>query len=183
MKHHPRQFQMLAFDGLHGLQGDAEADATPGMYREGMLAAGSVVLLTVGAQYTPLAGAPGEAGGEFRRRRTAQLSDPANVTGIPEAVVFRQDTVVVMTDPDDRVPQGARVIIPEGSLASVVEAAAGSTGVVAPGALVGDGEPTEPPAGTWWMKVKETPAWLKWVVGLAGAGLVVFAGWKILKGR
>ena len=183
MKHHPRQFSMLAFDGLHSLKGDADTDATPGMYREGTLAAGSVVLLTVGTHYTPLAGAPGETEGDFRRRRTAQLSDPANVTGIPEAVAFRQDVVVVMTDPDDAVPQGARVIIPEGTLASVVEAAAGSTGVVAPGVPTGDGEPVEPPANAWWTRIKGSPAWLKWAAAAAGAGLVVYVGWKMAKGK
>lgn len=185
-----RGFRMFAFDGLRGSKGGCNcSNRGYGAFgvaaeRIGRLAVGSVLLLADRAMYVPVTGGESTTGDfSFRRRRTVQLVDPVDVVGIPEAVSFRQDVLVQLTDVDDLVPQGTQVVIPSGTFASVVLAAKGSTGVVAPAAGAvptgqGGGELQPPPEGAWWTQgsQEEGTSWLKW--GLVAVG-VAAAGWAV----
>lgn len=182
-----RGFRMFAFDGLRG----AKSCNCRGGYgsfgvaseRIGRLAAGSVLLLADRTIYAPVVAGPGSPTGDysFRRRRTVLLLDPVDVIGVSEAVALRQDVLVQLTDLDDNVPQGTQVMLPSGTFASVVSAADGSTGVVAPAAgsvPTGQGGGLQPPPGdAWWNRgQEEETSWFKW--GLVAVG-VAAAGWAV----
>jgi hypothetical protein len=170
-------FRMFGFEGLHGNGGGF---GTTPVSRVGQLAPGSVLLLAEGARYTGLT--DGSTGFFDNRRRTAQLIDPVEVVGTPDAVSLRTGVAVLLTDLDTHVPQGTQVIVEAGTLATVLHSADGSTGVVAPVVVQpGGGEPILTPENAWWMQQQSQQSdsgssWLKW--GLVAVGLGA-AGWTI----